>query len=174
MGASLYPHAGASAARELDTPMSRYTATIRWARDNKPFLDNRYSRAHEWQFDGGLTIPASSSPHVVPEPQSVAFNVDPEEAFVASVSSCHMLWFLSLAARKGFVVDSYDDDAVGVMEKNADGKVAITHVTLRPRVNCASGTAPSESDMLALHHMAHAKCYIANSVKTEIHIEPVW
>src|SRR6266481_2687869 len=117
--------------------MSTYTAIIRWERGDQPFTDNRYSRAHRWLFDGGVEVPASSSPHVVPLPLSVAAAVDPEEAFVASLSSCHMLWFLSLAARRGLVVDGYHDEAVGVMSKDASGKPAITRVTLRPEVHFA-------------------------------------
>lgn len=112
--------------------MSTYTATVSWHRDEAVFTDNRYTRAHVWQFDGGCTVPASSSPHVVPIPFSDASAVDPEEAFVASLSSCHMLWFLSIAAKRGIVVDSYRDEALGVMEKCADGKLAMTVVTLRP------------------------------------------
>ncbi|MFQ5546586.1 MAG: OsmC family protein, partial [Acidiferrobacterales bacterium] len=104
--------------------MSEYTATIEWQRDGQDFLSNKYSRGHTWTFDGGVEVPASSSPHVVPVPMSVAANVDPEEAFVASLSSCHMLWFLAIAAKRKFVVDSYIDNAVGTLEKDADSKLA--------------------------------------------------
>ncbi|WHI50124.1 OsmC family protein [Microbulbifer sp. MLAF003] len=114
--------------------MSEYTSTVVWQRDNQIFTDNQYSRAHIWQFDGGLSVPASSSPHVVPIPYSVAENVDPEEAFVAALSSCHMLFFLAIAAKRGFVVDEYRDEAVGLMDTNKEGKLAMTKVTLRPLV----------------------------------------
>src|SRR6188474_2242754 len=112
--------------------MSTYSALITWERNGAAFIDNRYSRRHRWSFDGGVEVPASSSPHVVPLPLSVAAAVDPEEAFVAALASCHMLWFLSIAAKRGFVVESYRDEAVGVMAKNAAGKLSMTVVTLRP------------------------------------------
>src|SRR5690349_3507738 len=114
--------------------MHRYEARVVWSRNGEKFLDNRYSRAHEWIFDGGARVPASSSPTIVPEPMSVAACVDPEEGLIASASSCHMLWFLSLAVKHGFVVDRYVDAADGVMDKNKDGKVAITRITLRPEI----------------------------------------
>ncbi|MEM9599034.1 MAG: OsmC family protein, partial [Acidobacteriota bacterium] len=115
--------------------MSEYLAEVRWIRgDDEPYTDNRYSRGHEWRFDGGVTVPASASPHVVPLPYSVEANVDPEEAFVAALSSCHMLFFLSIAAKKRFVVDRYVDRAVGQMERGDDGKVSMTRVTLRPEI----------------------------------------
>ena len=153
--------------------MSSYLATITWQRNEAVFTDNRYSRAHIWQFDGGCTVSASSSPHVVPLPFSDASAVDPEEAFVASLSSCHMLWFLSIAAKRRFVVDSYRDHAQGMMEKCADGKLAITVVTLRPCVTFSSDQIPSTADIHAMHHQAHEECYIARSVKTEVRCEPV-
>jgi len=151
--------------------MSEYTATVAWARDGAVFTDNRYSRAHTWAFDGGVVVPASASPHVVPEPLSVAANVDPEEAFVAAVSSCHMLTFLSIAARRGHVVDSYTDDAVGVMEKNAQGRLAVTRVALRPRIAFSGDSVPGPAEIETLHEMAHRGCFIANSVLTEITVE---
>lgn len=153
--------------------MNYYTATISWQRNEAVFTDNRYSRAHAWQFDGGCSVPASSSPNVVPLPLSDASGVDPEEAFVASLSSCHMLWFLSIAAKRGFVVDNYRDDAQGVMEKSADGKLAITVVTLRPCVIFSGDRVPSAADIHAMHHQAHEECFIARSVKTEVRCEPV-
>jgi organic hydroperoxide reductase OsmC/OhrA len=151
--------------------MSEYTATVKWDRNGAAFTDNRYSRGHVWQFDG-IEVPASSSPHVVPVPQSVPAAVDPEEAFVAALSSCHMLWFLSLAAKRGFVVESYRDEAVGIMAKNGDGKLAMTRVTLRPAVEFVGNPAPSRSEIDALHHEAHEKCFIANSVKTDVRCDP--
>ena len=152
--------------------MSHYTSTIRWERGTQPFLDNRYSRAHVWRFDGGTEIPASSSPSVVPLPMSRADAVDPEEAFVASLSSCHMLWFLSLAAKRKFIVDSYEDQAEGLMEKNAEGKLAMTKVTLRPLVVFSGAIVPDKTHLAALHHSAHEQCFIANSVRSEVVVEP--
>jgi organic hydroperoxide reductase OsmC/OhrA len=150
--------------------MHQYEARIRWQRNGATFTDRRYSRGHEWSFDGGITVPASSSPLSVRLPLSVAEAVDPEEALVAAASSCHMLSFLYFAAKGGFVVDSYEDDAVGLMEKNAAGKLAITHITLRPAIAFA-GTAPSAGELHALHHAAHEECYIANSLKAEVVVE---
>ncbi|MDX5370969.1 MAG: OsmC family protein [Pseudomonadaceae bacterium] len=151
--------------------MARYTAEIIWSRDDQDFLDNQYSRAHLWRFDGGVTVPGSSSPHVVPLPQSREDAVDPEEAFVAALSSCHMLWFLSLAARDGWRVDSYHDLAEGRMGRNAEGRMAMTRVTLRPAVSFA-GAAPRREQLDALHHEAHEECFIASSVRTEVLCEP--
>lgn len=152
--------------------MSHYSALVRWERGSQPFLDNRYSRGHVWRFDGGVEVPASSSPSVVPPPMSRADAVDPEEAFVASLSSCHMLWFLSIAAKRRFVVDSYEDAAEGVMEKNADGRLALTRVTLRPLVTFSGANVPDAAQLDALHHAAHDECFIANSVRSEVRCEP--
>lgn len=152
--------------------MGEYTATIAWQRNGATFTDNKYSRAHQWKFDGGAVVPGSSSPHVVRVPLSDASAVDPEEAFVASLSSCHLLWFLSIAAGRGFVVDSYEDQALGVMEKNQEGKYAMTVVTLRPRVVFA-GKQPTKQELDTLHHAAHEECFIAASVKSEVRCEPV-
>ncbi len=151
--------------------MSTYTATIRWTRDpGTDFAKGQYSRAHEWAFDGGAVVPASPSPHVVPAPWSDQAGVDPEEAFVASLSSCHMLFFVDFARRAGFVVDSYVDEAEGVLEKRSDGKIAMTSVTLRPRVTWG-GTPPDGAALADLHHRAHEACFIANSVTTEVRVE---
>ena len=152
--------------------MSEYSARVIWERGEENFLDNRYSRGHRWEFDGGLSIPASSSPHVVPVPLSVEANVDPEEAFIASLSSCHMLFFLSLAAQYGFLVDSYDDLAVGVMGKDAAGRSAMLRVVLRPAIVFGGARKPTASQLEALHHQAHECCFIANSVKTDVVVEP--
>jgi organic hydroperoxide reductase OsmC/OhrA len=149
-----------------------YQARIHWERGAAPFTDNRYSRGHSWHFDGGVEVPASSSPHTVRVPLSVAAAVDPEEALVASLSSCHMLWFLSLAASGGFRVDDYTDEALGVMGKNAAGRIAMLSVTLRPRVRFSGERLPSRADIAHLHHRAHEECFIANSVTTEVRIEP--
>lgn len=153
--------------------MSTYSATILWQRNGAVFTDQRYSRAHAWHFDGGTVVPGSSSPHSVPLPYSDAAAVDPEEAFVAALSSCHMLWFLHLAAKRGFVVERYEDRADGVMAKNAEGKRAMILVTLRPRAEFAGERRPGRQDIEALHHAAHEECYIANSVKSEVRCEPV-
>jgi organic hydroperoxide reductase OsmC/OhrA len=151
-----------------------HTVQIRWSRGEAVFTDNRYSRGHTWHFDGGAEVPASSSPHVVKVPYSIAAAVDPEEAFVASISSCHMLWFLSIAADKGFRVDRYLDEAVGVMGKNAAGKTAVTRVTLQPRVTFSGAQHPTRAQVDELHHKAHEECFIANSVTTDIRCEPVY
>jgi len=153
--------------------MSDYTATVIWARDGSVFIDHRYSRRHRWLFDGGVEVPASSSPKVVPIPMSDAAAVDPEEAFVASLSSCHMLWFLSIAAKRGFLVDSYRDDAVGVMAKDASGKPAMTRVTLHPDVRFAGEQRPTAETVAVMHHEAHEQCFIARSVKTDVRCEAV-
>ncbi len=152
--------------------MSTYLVEIHWSRGAQKFTDNRYSRAHAWKFDGGVEVPASSSPLVVPLPMSDAAAVDPEEAFIASLSSCHMLWFLSLAAKQGYVVDSYEDAAAGVMAKNTGGKLAMTQVTLRPLVIFSGPKIPDPADLDSLHHAAHEECFIANSVLTEVRCEP--
>lgn len=152
--------------------MSEYLAKITWVRkSNESYVDNKYSRAHEWVFDGGLTVQASSSPHVVPLPYSAAENVDPEEAFVASLSSCHMLFFLSIAAKKRYVVDAYLDDAVGIMEKDSEGKFSMTKVTLKPHVQFSGDKKPTWEQLEKMHHQSHEQCFIANSVKTEIILE---
>lgn len=151
--------------------MSTYTATVRWRRDQSTdFAKGQYSRAHEWAFDGGAVIPASASPHVVPAPWSDPAGVDPEEAYIASLSSCHMLFFVDFARRAGFVVDDYVDEAEGLIEKRSDGKMAMTKVTLRPRVSWG-GEQPDEAAIADLHHRAHEACYIANSVTTEVIVE---
>ncbi len=152
--------------------MGQYSAVINWVRDGAVFTDNRYSRGHRWSFDGGVEVPASSSPHVVPLPCSVAEAVDPEEAFVAALSSCHMLWFLGIAAKRGFVVDSYHDEAIGIMAKNVDNKLAMTQVTLRPAVMFGGTRLPSREEIEGMHHESHEQCFIASSVKTDVLCEP--
>jgi organic hydroperoxide reductase OsmC/OhrA len=151
--------------------MSTYTATIRWTRDpSTDFARGQYSRAHTWEFDGGLTVPASPSPHVVPAPWNDPAGVDPEEAFVASLSSCHMLFFVDFARRAGLVVDSYVDHAEGVLEKRADGKMWMSKVTLRPGVTWG-GNPPDAAAIAGLHHKAHEACFIANSLTTEVIVD---
>lgn len=152
--------------------MSEHKAVVSWRRNGAVFTDNRYSRAHQWKFDGGAVVPGSSSPEVVRAPLSDLAAVDPEEAFVASLSSCHMLWFLSLAASRGFVVDSYEDEAVGVMTKNERKALWISKVTLHPQIAYGGAQQPTPEEEERLHHEAHEKCFIANSVKTEVVVEP--
>ncbi len=153
--------------------MAEYKSVVVWSRNGAVFTDNRYSRGHRWLFDGGVEVPASASPHVVPLPLSVAAAVDPEEAFVASLSSCHMLWFLSIAARRGFRVESYRDEAVGVLAADTTGKQAMARVTLRPEVRFDGDRRPTADELVAIHHEAHENCYIARSVKTDVRCEPV-
>lgn len=148
--------------------MSEHHAAVIWRRTSTDFTYDTYNRAHEWRFKGGVTIPASAAPAF----RGDADRVDPEEAYVASLSSCHMLTFLAIAARKRLGVDSYEDNAVGYMEKNAKGKLAITRVMLCPRVRFTADVSISRSDLDAMHHASHADCFIANSVTTEIHVEP--
>lgn len=150
--------------------MSAHGATIEWMRGDQPFTDKRYSRAHSWTFDGGAVVPGSSSPAGVPVPLSDASAVDPEEAMVASLSSCHMLWFLAFAANAGLVVDSYRDAASGELDKNAAGQRYLARVALRP-VTAFSGRQPDQSELDALHHSAHEHCEMAHSVRAEITIE---
>jgi len=149
--------------------MSEYFAKVEWRRNSdESYIDNKYSRGHEWVFDGGITVKASSSAHIVPLPYSVAENVDPEEAFVASLSSCHMLFFLSIAAKRKYVVDSYTDDAVGLMGEGEDGRIAMLKVTLRPYVQFSGDKQPTLEQLQKMHHQAHEQCFIANSVKSEV------
>lgn len=150
--------------------MHEHEASVFWQRGDARFTDNRYSRIHEWRFDGGAVVPAAASPAIVPVPYTSAAAVDPEEGYVASLASCHMLWFLSIAAKGGWVVDSYTDKAVGLMEKDAKGKQAITVVTLRPHTTFV-GKQPSPDELRDLHHQAHEECFLANSVKSEIRVE---
>jgi organic hydroperoxide reductase OsmC/OhrA len=153
--------------------MSHYTATITWERKGAVFTDNKYSRGHLWQFDGGVAVPASSSPHVVKLPFSIANAVDPEEAFVAALASCHMLSFLYVAAKRGFVVDTYRDQATGTLAKNAAGKLAMTEVILHPKVSFSGNQRPTAEQHESMHHAAHEECFIASSVKTDVRCEPL-
>jgi organic hydroperoxide reductase OsmC/OhrA len=146
-----------------------YRATVTWKRaGDAKFTDQRYSRGHTWSFDGGITVPGSSSPLSVRLPYSVAEAVDPEEAFVAALASCHMLTFLYVAAKQGFVVDSYEDAAVGEMTKNEAGRMWVSRVTLDPAISFSGEKRPGADDLAHLHHLAHDECYIANSVKSEV------
>jgi len=150
--------------------MSRHDAEIVWRSDGE-FTSNHYSRAHEWRFDGGQVVRGSSSPQVVRVPQSDPFGVDPEEALIASAAACHMLWFLDRARHAGLEVLSYRDQADGVMGRTAAGKMALVRITLRPQIAFV-GRAPAEAELAALHHEAHERCFIANSLTTEIAVEP--
>ncbi len=151
--------------------MSDYTATIHWSRTGPDFRKGRYSREHTWSFDGGVTVPASPSPHVVPGPWSSPAAIDPEEAFVASLASCHMLTFLWLASKAGFQADRYEDVATAVMTKNERGVPWVSTVTLHPSIEWSGDVIPTSTEIDHLHHEAHAQCYIAASVKTEILVQ---
>jgi organic hydroperoxide reductase OsmC/OhrA len=153
--------------------MTEYTVEALWQRGAQDFLDNRYSRRHLLHFDGGLAIPGSSSPHVVPVPMSDAAALDPEEAFVAALCSCHMLWFLSIAAQRGYRVDRYFDSASGVMARDATGRSMISLVTLHPAVAFSGEPQPTRAQIEQMHELAHQECFIANSVKTTLRCEPV-
>jgi organic hydroperoxide reductase OsmC/OhrA len=148
-----------------------YRAVVAWRLAGEDYAKGRYSRGHEWRFDGGVTVPASASPSVVPPPFSRADAVDPEEALVAAISSCHMLTFIDLARRAGVEVRAYEDEAVGVMERIAQNRMAVTKVRLRPRI-VFGGAPPDAAKLDRLHREAHELCFIANSVKTEIVVEP--
>lgn len=161
-----------AASRELSVAkeMTTIPVKIEWLRQGEPFTDNQYSRAHRWTFDGGTEVLASSSPHFVPVPMSDVMAVDPEEAFVASLSSCHMLWFLSIAAKKGLRVNRYLDLAEGRMDRNEAGKLVMLEVRLRPDVEF-EGEQPNDVTVAAIHHSAHDECFIANSVRTKVTVE---
>jgi len=153
--------------------MSEHKATISWKRTSDDFLKGKYSREHTWTFDGGAVVPASPSPAVVPAPYSNPANVDPEEAYVASISSCHMLTFLYVAGRQGFQVDSYDDESVGTMTKNERQVPWVSTVTLNPRIAYGGAKRPTPAQEEHLHHQAHEQCFIANSIKTEVVVNPI-
>jgi organic hydroperoxide reductase OsmC/OhrA len=154
--------------------MAEHKATITWERNGQSFTDRRYSRGHVWQFDEGVKVAASSSPHNVPLPWSVAAAVDPEEALVAAVSSCHMLWFLSIAAGRGFTVESYRDEASGVMGKNSRNQQAMTRIMLRPHVRFSGERSVSRDELHSMHHESHEQCFVAHSVIADIECEPVF
>ena len=153
--------------------MAEHTATIKWVSQGEDFLSGRYSREHTWAFDGGAVIPASPAPAVVPVPYSNPDHVDPEEAYIASVSSCHMLTFLYLAGRAGFAVEQYIDEAVGVMAKGENRVPWVSKITLRPQITYAGDKTPTPEESEQLHHHAHEQCFIANSIKTDVVVEPV-
>ena len=148
--------------------MSEHKVTLEWKRETPDFSSQSYNRDHDWTFDAGVSIRASAAPGYLGNPACV----DPEEAFVASLSSCHMLTFLAIAARKQFVLDGYSDEAVGLLEKDAAGRLAITKVTLRPRIQFSGEKAPTAEEIARMHDQAHHACFIANSVKTDVVVEP--
>ena len=154
--------------------MANHTCTVEWSRGDAAFTDRQYSRAHRWRFDGGAAVPASSSPHSVRVPFSDPSAVDPEEALVAAVASCHMLWFLSLAAEAGYVVDSYSDDAQGRMGRFDDGRTGITQVVLHPHVVTSGAARPDDAAIASLHHAAHERCDIGNSIRGEVRVQGSW
>lgn len=151
--------------------MAKHLATVHWQRGDQTFTDKRYSRVHSWHFDGGVSVKASPSPHVVPPPYSTEQAVDPEEAFVASLASCHMLFFLQLAAEQGYTVDEYRDEAAGRLAKNTSGRLAMTQVKLCPATAFSGERLPNRGEIEHLHHRAHELCFIANSVNTEIIVD---
>jgi organic hydroperoxide reductase OsmC/OhrA len=151
--------------------MSKHFATIRWfASPGEDFAKGQYSRGHSWNFDGLTNVAASASPHIVPMPWANPDAVDPEEAFVASAASCHMLFFLDFSRRAGLIITGYDDVAEGLMEKGADGKMRITRITLRPKI-VWSGDPPDQAQIDELHHKSHEACFIANSITSEVVVE---
>jgi organic hydroperoxide reductase OsmC/OhrA len=155
--------------------VSEYSADVIWRRSaGEAFIDSRYSRAHEWRFDGGVVVPASSAAASVPLPYSKSENVDPEEALLAATSACHMLWFLSLAARSRFVVDAYEDHALGTMAADERGRKSITRIVLRPKVRFSGARPPDAAGVEQLHHEAHEQCYVANSLRSEITVAGEW
>jgi organic hydroperoxide reductase OsmC/OhrA len=154
--------------------MPSYGSTIAWSRGDAVFTDLKYSRAHTWQFDGGAVVPASSSPHSVRLPWSDPAGVDPEEALVAAVSSCHMLWFLSLAAGRGIVIDSYRDEAQGRMGSFEDGRIGIVEVLLRPQLVLGASGAPDDAAIAALHQAAHRQCNVGNSLRGTVRVQGGW
>lgn len=154
--------------------MAAYGCTVEWSRGDAAFTDLRYNRAHRWRFDGGAVVPGSSSPHSVKLPYSDPAAVDPEEALVAAVSSCHMLWFLSLAAEQGFLVDSYVDAAEARLGPIGFGRQGITDIVLRPQVRFSGARVPDAAAVDALHHVAHERCYIANSLRSAVRVEGGW
>jgi len=151
--------------------VAKYNAKVTWQRGPQKFTDLKFSREHDWSFDGGIQFKGSASPHVVPQPLSSESAVDPEEAFVASLSSCHMLTFLYVAAKQGYVIDGYADEAVGVMTRNGHGKMWVSKVTLAPAIVFAGEKRPTPEQLDELHHLAHEECFIANSVKSEVVVQ---
>ena len=155
--------------------MSEHSADIVWRRSaGELFLDSRYSRAHDWRFDGGVVVPASSAVTSVPLPYSKSENVDPEEALVAAASSCHMLTFLYLAAKSRLIIDSYHDHAVGTMAVDERGRKSITRIVLSPKIHFSGSKPPDAAGVERLHHEAHEECYVANSLRSDITVAGDW
>ncbi len=149
----------------------KYSASVFWKKkDTESYTDNKYSRKHTWAFDGGTEVPASSSPQVVPLPMSDASALDPEEAFVAAISSCHMLFFLSIAASSNYIIETYEDLALGIMSKNESGQMVMADIILNPKIIFSRQNIPSAEQITKLHDSAHKKCYLANSVKSTIKV----
>lgn len=153
--------------------MSEHFATVEWKLNGPSFAKGQYSREHTWTFDGGVVVPASPSPHVVPKPWSNPRHVDPEEALIAAAASCHMLTFLWVVSKSGYQVESYRDEAVGVLTKNERGVLWVSAITLRPKIVWAGEHRPTDEQVAELHARAHEECFIANSIKTEIRVEKV-
>ena len=154
--------------------MSSHGCVVEWSRGDAPFTCGQYSRAHEWRFDGGAVVRGSSSPHSVRVPWSDPQAVDPEEALVAATASCHMLWFLSLAAEQGYVVDGYTDAAEAQLGPIGFGRQGILAIVLRPQVTFSRGREPDDAAVHQLHEVAHERCYIANSLRSEVRVEGSW
>ena len=150
--------------------MTRFSALVEWRNGGPDFARGHYGRGHQWSFDGGAIVRASASPHSVPRPWADEAGIDPEEALVAAASSCHMLFFLNLASKAGFVVERYHDEAEGLMGPDAQGRIAMTRITLRPEIDFA-GRRPDADELAALHHAAHERCYVASSLRAEIVVE---
>ncbi|MGR5066052.1 OsmC family protein [Photobacterium sp. DNB22_13_2] len=152
--------------------MIKFEAEIFWKRtQHEPFTDNQFNRSHQWQFDGGVTVPATASHHIVPPPLSTPDHVDPEEAFIAALSSCHMLAFLTIAAKRKYVVENYVDKAEGILAEDSAGKLSMTKVTLRPTIHFSGARVPSREVLEKMHNVAHENCFIANSVKTVVTVD---
>jgi len=167
-----FPFLTRAGGKEAPLSDTRHTCAVTWRRaPAEAFTDGRYSRAHFWRFDGGLVVPAAASPHVVAPACTDERAVDPEEAFVASLASCHMLWFLSLAAKRGIVVDEYRDEAEGLLARDGEGQLALTRVALRPRLAFPDGHEPSRAELEVLHHEAHEACFLARSVRSDVRVE---
>jgi len=154
--------------------MSQYTAEVLWRRGEQAFVDNRYSRKYAIKFDGGIEVAGSASPQVVPPPLSDLSAVDPEELLVAALAGCHMLWFLSIAAKRHFRVDRYVDAPTGVLSKNAAGQFSMTSFTLKPEATFSGDNLPTRAQIDEMHHEAHEKCNIANSINGEVRCEPIY
>lgn len=150
-----------------------HRASVIWQRGTQDFLDKKYSREHVWRFDDGCEVPGSCPPSkLIPVPLARPDAVDPEEGLLAALSACHMLFFLALSAKAGYRIDSYIDDAIGVMGKNERGKTLMERITLRPQVTFSGDKTPTPEDIADLHSRAHAECFIANTLRSDIVLDP--